>query len=63
MGKEGMLGSKICFDIAETLSISQLSEGHAEILVETIESSYVVVSMISGNTASKCVQGHEVHDL
>ena len=58
-----LLRPETCFDIAETLAICQLSKGHAKVLVETGETPDVVVAMITGDTASKCMQGHEFHDL
>lgn len=57
------LGTKTSFDVPETLSVGELCESHAEILIETTEVPYLVVASITPNTPSKGMQGKVVHDL
>ena len=50
MIKLGLHGSQACFDVAKTLPIGQLSEGHAKELVETRKTSNPVLPSIPVNT-------------
>ena len=50
-------------DIAKTLAVSQLSEGHCQILVATREASVVRVTPIAGDTLLKLVGGQMLHEL
>lgn len=58
-----LLGSKACFDIAETVPIGQLSKGHAEVLVETGKTFYLIVAAIAIDASAECMQRQIVHDL
>lgn len=50
-------------DIAEALPKSQLSEGHAEELVETGEAFDLVVAMVSLDAFSELMKRQEIHNL
>ena len=55
--------AQACLDITKTFTISQLGEGHAEVLVPAGESLGVFISVVSLNTSSKVVYGQEIHEL
>jgi len=55
--------SQTGFDITQTLAVSQLGEGHAEILVPAGECLDVPVPIVSFNTSTKVVHGQEIHEL
>jgi hypothetical protein len=52
-----------CLDIAKTLAVSQLSEGHCQILVATREASVVRITPVAGDTLVKLVGGRMLHPL
>lgn len=52
-----------CLDIAKTLAVSQLSEGHCQILVATREASVVRITAVAGYTLLKLVGGQMLHQL
>jgi hypothetical protein len=54
---------KASLDIAKALAISQLSEGHRQILVAAREASVVSVTAIARDTLLKLVGGQVVHQL
>jgi hypothetical protein len=57
------LGSQAGLDVAQTLSISQLSESHTEKLVVTGKAFDLMLPAITSHTTSKNVRGHEVDYL
>ena len=59
----GLQGAQACFDLAKTFSISQLSEGHAEKLIEAGESSDSVIALVPPHTPVEFVFGKKVHEL
>jgi len=59
--KLGLHGSQACFDIAKTLPISQLGEGHAKELIETRKASNPVFALISANAFVEFVSGKKAH--
>jgi len=50
-------------DIAKTLAVSQLSEGHCQILVATREASVVRITPVAGDTLLKLVGRQMLHEL
>ena len=48
-----LLGAQTSFDVAQTLSVGQLSEGHAEVLVETRKAFDLVSSSIARDATAK----------
>ena len=59
----GLLGTQAGFDVAQALSISQLSKGHAEVLIETRETLYLVASAVARYATAKCGQRQMPGDL
>jgi hypothetical protein len=59
----GALHTQTRFDVAQALSISQLREGHAEVLVETRKPLDLVLAGITHDTAVKRVQRQMLHHL
>jgi hypothetical protein len=57
------LRTKTHFDIPKTVSVSELSEGHTEELIETGELSYFEIALVFDHTAAKNWQRHKVHNL
>ena len=55
--------SQARFDIPQALSISQLGEGHAEVLIPAGETLGVFVPIVPLNTSAKVVYWQEIHDL
>jgi uncharacterized protein (DUF1919 family) len=51
------------FDIAQTLSISQLGKGHAEELFPTGKVVNLVIALVSFDTLVELVPGQEVDEL
>lgn len=56
-------GSKTGLDVSETFSIGELSEGHAEKLIETREGSDTILASIVPNTFVEFVSWQEIHEL
>jgi hypothetical protein len=50
-------------DVAQALAVGQLSESHAEELIETREASDSMIAVILSDTLPELVQGQEVHQL
>ena len=50
-------------DIAKTLAVSQLSEGHRQILVAARETSLVGIAAVAGHTFLELVGGQMIHQL
>ena len=50
-------------DVAKALAVSQLCEGHRQILVTAREASAVRITAIAGDTLLKLVGGQVVHQL
>jgi hypothetical protein len=61
MIKLGLHGPQACLDVAKTLPISQLSEGHAKELIETRKTLNPVLPSISVNTFVEFVFRKKVH--
>ena len=59
--KLGLHGPQACFDIAKTLPIGQLSEGHTKELIETRKVSTPVFALISPNAFVEFVSGEKAH--
>jgi hypothetical protein len=57
------LGSQAGFDISEALPVRDLSECHAEELIEASECFHLPVALIFGHATAKDRQRHELHDL
>ena len=57
------LGAKTGFDIAQAFAIRQLSESHAEKLIETGERLDLAVSLIALHALPKRMQGKMIDDL
>ena len=63
MIKFGLHRTQAGFDIAKTLSVSQLRECHAQELIETRKASHSVVSTIKSDAFVELVFGKEVYQL
>ena len=50
-------------DVAQALAVSQLREGHRQVLVPARETSPVSITAITGHTLLKLVGGQVVHEL
>src|SRR4030066_1347217 len=61
MIKLGLHGPQACLDIAKTLSISQLGEGHAKELIQTRKVSNPVFALIPANAFVECVSWEKAH--
>lgn len=59
----GLQGAQACFDLAKTFSVSQLSEGHAEKLIEARESPDPVIALVSSHTLDEFLIGQKVYEL
>ena len=59
----GCLGAQAGFDIAQAFSISKLSEGHTQILVETGEALHLVLAAIARNATTKRRQRQMLRQL
>jgi hypothetical protein len=59
----GGLGAKARFDVAQTLSVSQLREGHAQVLVEAGEALDLVFACVTRDTAPQRGQRQMLHQL
>jgi hypothetical protein len=59
----GLQGAQTCFDLAETFSVSQLSEGHTEKLIEAGKSSNSVIALVPLDTLVEFEFGQKVHEL
>ena len=57
----GLHGPQACLDIAKTLSISQLGEGHAKELIQTRKVSNPVFALIPANAFVECVSWEKAH--
>ena|SRR5947208_13592711 len=55
--------AEACLDVAQTFAVSQLREGHRQILVPARETSPVRVTAITGDTLLKLVGGQVRHEL
>jgi hypothetical protein len=49
------------FDVAETLSIRQLREGHREKLISTGKTLHLVITAVTADTFLKLVGGQKIH--
>ena len=63
MIKFGLHGTQAGFDIAKTLSVSQLRECHTQELIETRETSHSVVAAIMSDAFVELVLWKEVYQL
>jgi hypothetical protein len=59
----GLHRSEARGDVAQTLPIGELGEGHAEKLVEAREGTYPAIASVSLNTGVELVLWEEVHQL
>ena len=59
--KLGLHSPQACFDVAKTLPIGQLSEGHAKELIETRKASNPVFALISANAFVEFVSRKKAH--
>src|SRR4030043_56430 len=59
--KLGLHGSQACFDIAKTLPVGQLSEGHAKELIETRKVSNPMFALIPENAFVEFVSLEKAH--
>jgi hypothetical protein len=59
----GLHRSKASGDVAQTLSIGELGEGHAVKLVEARERTYPAIASVSLNTLVELVLWEEIHQL
>ena len=59
----GLLRTQARFDVAQTLPISQLCEGHAQKLVQAGEPLDLVLALIPGHAATKRGQRQMLHQL
>jgi len=59
--KLGLHGPQACFDVAKTLPIGQLSEGHAKELIETRKDSNPVLALIPANAFVEFVSRKKAH--
>ena len=57
------LGAQVDFDVAQGLSLSQLSKGHREELIQTRKVLDLVLASVIGHTAAKRAQRHIDHEL
>ena len=55
--------AEACLDVAQAFAVSQLREGHRQILVPARETSPVRVTAITGDTLLKLVGGQVRHEL
>jgi len=58
-----MHGMKTCFDVAQTLAVSQLGEGHRQKLIPAREALEVVVASITGDAFLKLLVWKILHQL
>src|ERR1017187_8185754 len=63
MIKPGLKRPKADFDIAQTFPIGQLSECHAEKLVQAGEALHLVLAAVLRDQAAKFRQGEQIHEL
>jgi hypothetical protein len=56
-------GVKTDFDVPQALAISQLSEGHAEELIETGEAANPLISVVASDATIELVSGQRVDQL
>jgi len=61
--KPRLHGPQAYFDIAKTLPISQLSEGHAKELIETRKISNPILALVPANAFVEFVSGEKAHEL
>src|SRR5439155_24812886 len=57
------LGSQAGFDVAQTFSVCQLREGHAQKLVQATKGANVEITTIFGNQTAERMPRCEFHDL
>jgi len=57
------LRAKTHFDIPKTFPVGELSEGHAQELVEARKLFYIEIALVFGYAPAKSRQRHEVHNL
>jgi len=57
------LGTETSLDISETLSVGELCESHAEILIETTEVPYLVIALVALDAPPKGMKRKIVHHL
>ena len=58
-----LMSTKTHFDVAKTLSMSELSESHDEILPIIAKLLDVTIAIITGNTSSKGMQRKMIYNL
>jgi len=58
-----LMSSQTGFDIAKSLSASQLREGHDEILVNTTEPFNLMFALVTGDTSPERVHWQMIHHL
>ena len=63
MVKFALLGSQTYLDVSQALSVCQLSEGHAEKLIEACEVFDLPIAMIPVDALPEGMLRQEVHDL
>ena len=63
MVKFGLKRSKAGFDVSQALATGQLGKGHAEKLIQTGEALHLVLAPVALDTATKCGQREEFHEL
>lgn len=51
------------FDVSQALAVSQLCEGHAQVLVHAGERFDVALAVVSGHATSEGFVGYEFHHL
>lgn len=61
--KLGLHGPQAYFDVAKTLPISQLSEGHAKELIETRKVSNPILALVPVNASVEFVSREKAHEL
>ena len=59
----GWLGAETCFDVPQTLAISQLGKGHGAELFGATEVAHSAVTAIAGHTAGERSPGKKIHQL
>jgi hypothetical protein len=59
--KLGALSAQARFDVAQALTIGQLCEGHAQVLIKAGEPLDLVFTGIAGNAAMKCLKRQMIH--
>jgi hypothetical protein len=58
-----LAGAEASFDVAETLSVSQLAKGHTEELIPAREGFDLIASVIAIDVSAKMLGVDEIHQL